>query len=172
MRHFFASRPVAACPIGMRAPSPAAGLVTPPAARWRRRRARRRSSGAVDLAAVAATANQRLGAASRADKQPCRRCVVMAGTATPRGRTPRLPRYWPCMRARHGVGHGVERNCQVELGAVLAPLVKASLYPSWATPSACARRNHAGRITPTTRPVASTPAAGFSSSHVAGIRRF
>ena len=82
MRHFFASCPVPACPLGMRTPPMAAGLVTrtggplasppgEPAA----------TSGAIDLAAVAATANQRLSAASRADKQACRRCVVMAGTA-------------------------------------------------------------------------------------------
>src|SRR6202166_4067227 len=82
MRHFFASCPVTACPFGMRAPPMTAGLVAraggplasppgEPAA----------ASGAIDLAAVAATTNQRLSAASRADKQACRRCVIMAGTA-------------------------------------------------------------------------------------------
>jgi hypothetical protein len=82
MRHFFASCPVTACPFGMRAPPMTAGLVaraggpltsppSEPAA----------APGAIDLAAVAATANQRLSAASRADKQARRRCVVMAGTA-------------------------------------------------------------------------------------------
>jgi hypothetical protein len=82
MRHFFASRPVPTCPLGMRAPPVAAGLVTrtggplasPPGELAA-------ASGAIDLAAVAATANQRLSAASRADKQACRRCIVMAGTA-------------------------------------------------------------------------------------------
>jgi hypothetical protein len=38
-------------------------------------------SGAIDLAAVTATANQRLSAATRADEQACRRCVVVTGTA-------------------------------------------------------------------------------------------
>ena len=82
MRHFFASCPVTACPFGMRAPPMTAGLVaraggpltsppSEPAA----------APGAIDLAAVAATANQRLSAASRADEQACRRCVVMARTA-------------------------------------------------------------------------------------------
>ena len=82
MRHFFASCPVPACPLGMRAPSMAAGLVTRtggPLTSLTSERAA--TSGAIDLAAVAATANQRLSAASRADKQACRRCVVMAGTA-------------------------------------------------------------------------------------------
>ena len=82
MRHFFAACPVTACPFGMRAPSMTAGLVaraggpltappSEPAA----------ASGAIDLAAVTATANQRLSAATRADEQTCRRCVVMARTA-------------------------------------------------------------------------------------------
>ena len=82
MRHFIASCPVTACPFGMRAPSMTGGLVacaggpltlppSEPAA----------ASGAIDLAAVAATANQRLSAATRADEQACRRCVVMARTA-------------------------------------------------------------------------------------------
>src|SRR5277367_6532443 len=39
------------------------------------------ASGAIDLAAVTATANQRLSAATRADEQTCRRCFVMARTA-------------------------------------------------------------------------------------------
>jgi hypothetical protein len=82
MRHFIASCPVTACPFGMRAPSMTAGLVaraggpltsppSEPAA----------ASGAIDLAAVTATANQRLSAATRADEQACRRCIVMARTA-------------------------------------------------------------------------------------------
>ena len=82
MRHFIASCPVTACPFGMRAPPMTAGLVAraggplaspsgEPAA----------ASGTIDLAAVTATANQRLSAATRADEQACRRCVVMARTA-------------------------------------------------------------------------------------------
>ena len=82
MRHFFASCPVTACPFGMRAPSMTAGLgaraggplASPPSEPAT-------ASGAIDLAAVTATANQRLGAASRADEQACRRCLGMAGTA-------------------------------------------------------------------------------------------
>ena len=85
MRHFFASCPVPACPLGMRATPMAAGLVSrtggplaspsgEPAA----------AAGAIDLAAVAATANQRLSAASRANEQACRRCVDMVGTTVDR----------------------------------------------------------------------------------------
>src|SRR5271154_2221149 len=82
MRHFIASCPVTACPFGMRAPSMTAGLVaraggpltSPP-------REPAAASGAIDLAAVTATANQRLSAATRADEQACRRCIVMARTA-------------------------------------------------------------------------------------------
>ena len=71
MRHVFAARAVAARPHGMRQPPPTAGLIapsggtlgaaagTPPAL-----------SGAVDLAAIATAADQRLGATARADKQP------------------------------------------------------------------------------------------------------
>ena len=73
MRHFFASGPVPACPLGMRATPRATGLVTrtggplasPPGERAA-------TAGAIDLAAVAATANQRLSTASRANVQACR----------------------------------------------------------------------------------------------------
>jgi hypothetical protein len=73
MRHFFSPRPVAACPLGMRAPSPMAGLVTraggaltPPPGEIAA------VSGAVDLATVATATDQGLGAAFRANKQPRR----------------------------------------------------------------------------------------------------
>jgi hypothetical protein len=77
MRHFFSPRPVAPCPFGMCALSPAAGLVTragrllasPPDERAA-------ISGAINLAAVTAAANQRLDAAFRADEQPRRRGLV------------------------------------------------------------------------------------------------
>lgn len=80
MRHFFSPRPVAPCPFGMRALSPAAGLIT--------RAGRLLASspdksaaiaGTVNLASVAAAANQRLGAAFRADEKPCRRGLIATG---------------------------------------------------------------------------------------------
>jgi hypothetical protein len=80
MRHFFSPRPVAPCPFGMRALSPAAGLVTraggllaSPPDEWAA------LSSTINLAAVAATANQRLGPAFRADEQPRRRGLIATG---------------------------------------------------------------------------------------------
>jgi hypothetical protein len=80
MRHFFSPRPVAPCPFGMRAPPPAAGLVTR-AGRLLAAPTDERAaiSGAINLAAVAAAANQRLSAAFRADEQPRRRGLVATG---------------------------------------------------------------------------------------------
>src|SRR5580704_13030792 len=71
MRHFFSPRPVAACPLGMCAPSTATGLVTraggalatPPGETAA-------VSGAVNLATIATATDQGLGAAFRANKQP------------------------------------------------------------------------------------------------------
>ena len=80
MRHFFSPCPIAPCPFSMRALSPAAGLVTragrllaSPPDEWTA------ISGAINLAAVTAAANQRLGAAFRADEQPRRRGLVATG---------------------------------------------------------------------------------------------
>jgi hypothetical protein len=80
MRHFFSPRPVASCPFGMRALPPAAGLVT------RAGRLLAASpdewtaiAGTINLAAVAAAANQCLGTAFRADEQPRRRGLVATG---------------------------------------------------------------------------------------------
>jgi hypothetical protein len=77
MRHFFSPRPVAPCAFSMRALSPAAGLVTragrllaSPPDEWAA------ISGAINLAAVAAAANQCLGAAFREDEQSRRRGLV------------------------------------------------------------------------------------------------
>jgi hypothetical protein len=73
MRHFFEFGPVAPGPVGVCAPSSMAGLVTrasrlliaPPGKRAT-------VTGAVDLATVAATTDQRQAAASRAEEQPRR----------------------------------------------------------------------------------------------------
>ena len=82
MRHVFASRPVSARALGMREPPSTTGLVTgsrralatPP-------RMRAAIPGAVNLAAIATTTDQRLGPTPSAQKQPGRSSVVMVGLA-------------------------------------------------------------------------------------------
>jgi len=78
MRHFIATRPVATRSLGMGKPTLTTALVTPSR---RVLLAPTRSpcavAGAIDLAAVATTADQSLGATVRAKKQPRRRRVTM-----------------------------------------------------------------------------------------------
>ena len=77
MRHFLATRPIATRPHSMGEPPPTAALVAP-SGRTLRLVAGAISAiiGAVDLTAIAAAADQRLAAASRAHKQPSRRAIT------------------------------------------------------------------------------------------------
>jgi hypothetical protein len=91
MRHDFASRPVSARALGMPEPPSAAGLVTgarralAPAPRIRAA-----ISGAVNLTAIATTANQRLGPTPGAQKKPGRSSVAMVGLADAKWTNARL----------------------------------------------------------------------------------
>ena len=82
MRHIFAPDPVTASPLCMGKPSPAAGLVAParvtPGAPAGTRGA---VAGAIDLAAVATTTDQRLSVAFRTHEQPGRRRGAVTGSA-------------------------------------------------------------------------------------------
>src|SRR5450631_2834139 len=82
MRHFIAARPVTTRSLGMGEAPPAAALVTPAGGLLRTPpRSLRAVSGAIDLAAVATAADQRLGATTRAKKQPSRPGVTLFGPA-------------------------------------------------------------------------------------------
>jgi len=65
----------------------------------------------VDLAAVAMTADEHLSAAANAQKQPAGDPLSLgiAGTWT----APAMVEYCPGMRARHGVGQGVDPDLAV-----------------------------------------------------------
>lgn len=140
MRHVYASRPVSARAFGMREPPSTTGLVTDS----RRALATPPGIGAaipstVNLAAIATATDQRLRATPSAHKQPGRSSVVVVGVADAMWTNAQFSAILTDMRARHGVGHGVERNRQVEIDAVLV-LEKAKLTP---TSAATSGRDHA-----------------------------
>jgi hypothetical protein len=82
MRHIFAPDPVAAGPLRMGKPSPAAGLVAPARVTLATPAGTRGAvAGAIDLAAVATTTDQRLSAAFRTHEQPGRRRGAVTGSA-------------------------------------------------------------------------------------------
>jgi hypothetical protein len=82
MRHIFAPDPVAAGPLCMGKPSPAAGLVAPARVTLATPAGTRGAvAGAIDLAAVATTTDQRLSVAFRTHEQPGRRRGAVTGSA-------------------------------------------------------------------------------------------
>jgi len=93
MRHFILPRPVAARSRRMVHPASMARLVAPPCGMQRPPARVRPTLGAVDMAPIAMTADQRLGATvrGRAQKQPGLRQTIVVATAAP---AMRLPRAW------------------------------------------------------------------------------
>ena len=82
MRHIFAPDPVAAGPLCMGKPSPAAGLVAPARVTLATPAGTRGAiAGAIDLAAVATTTDQRLSEAVCTHEQPGRRRCAVTGSA-------------------------------------------------------------------------------------------
>jgi hypothetical protein len=112
----------------MREPPLAAGLVTgsrralatPP-------RMRAAIPGAVNLAAIATTTNQRLGTTPSARKQPRRSSVVMVGLPDAMWTNAQLSAILIGHACSARCGDGVERNRQVEIDAVLLSLRRPSL---------------------------------------------
>src|SRR3984957_14658709 len=81
MRHIFAPDPVTASPLCMGKPSPAAGLVAPARVTLATPAGTRGAvAGAIDLAAVATTTDQRLSVAFRTHEQPGRRRGAATGS--------------------------------------------------------------------------------------------
>ena len=145
MRHFLAARSVATRPHSMGKPPPMAALVAP-SSRTLCVMAGAISAiiGAVDLTAIAAAADQRLAATSHAHKQPGRRGITAVRSAN-------IP-WTNATLAAIIASHACPARCGGTASSVTAKfrsapclplLVRASLYPPCATPSACARRNHA-----------------------------
>ena len=109
MRHYFLSRPVAALPRGV-LPAAARALLVALAGRGDGLPPGSRGAAvvAVNLASVAAAADDHLIAATRAQEQAAGCGLGPRSSQTRCGRTPSSAGYSSCIRARHGVGHGVE----------------------------------------------------------------
>jgi hypothetical protein len=124
MRHILLAQPVTAASFGMLETASsallvaAAGLLDGSAACGLGA-----ASGAIDLAPVAAAADDDLGSAAMAKEEsagrfhwrfPLRQCAI--------DRKMPLVKYSPCTRARHGVGHGIGVNFAGLAGVVLVLL--------------------------------------------------
>ena len=167
MRHFLAARPIATRPIGMREPPSAAGLVTPSGSTQRvASGACGAVSGTVDLAAIAAAADQALGAATG----------ETAGLIGPRGAQTGRPYVderhdcrdiGPAYVSSTAWGTASMRDRQVGLGAVLAPQCR-NATPPLVTASAAHALWRSRRHALTYPAIANmplrqrTPAAGFT----------
>src|SRR5271167_1438948 len=131
MRHIFAPRPVAPYSQGMPKPSPAAGLVAPAGASLATVASTPRAPpGAVNLAAVAAAADQRLDATARAHKQPGRRGADVLGSID----VPWTNATIAGILARHACPArcGARRRAKPPslTSAPCLPSIKASIYPA------------------------------------------
>jgi hypothetical protein len=105
MRHVLAPNPVATAPIGMCKPSPAAGLVAPARVTTGAPADTRGAvAGAINLAAVTATTDQRLSVAFRTHEQPGGPRDAVAGSADTYSTRPLRNGIRETMRAACGIG--------------------------------------------------------------------
>jgi hypothetical protein len=112
MRHILLPRPIATGTQRMD-DAAAAGRLVAPSGRTLPLAPRQSgtAAGTIDLAAVAAAADEHLRATTHAHEQPGRRCRWRSSART--WTTSAMLGIMPGMRARHGVGHGVDPDLAV-----------------------------------------------------------
>jgi hypothetical protein len=115
MRHILLLGAISASPFGMRpAAAPTCLIASARQALCLTTRRLCAARGAVDLAAVAVAANKHLRPAARTEEEAARG-LHWRQTSCQGGldRDWKGVEYFPCTRARHGVGHGIGQDLEV-----------------------------------------------------------